>query len=1157
MKRALHLGICSIALFLALQVGQLNAQQPEIIYVYDDLGRLAKVVENTTGQCAIYDYDAVGNILSITRSTNCLQSPNIAALSQSSAKAGSTACLTITGSNFLGAVVTTDNPEILVSSTRASESSIEVCLTISLLSSIGPTKIFVTTASGVVEGTFQIELPDATLITQSTVITAGDRSFDGTLLTIDGALVTIDGSHRFRSLTLQNGAVLTHSAATATTTSRLDLTVDGTLVIDATSRIDVSGKGYVGALALGLVCSPFQGPPQTDGCKGRTLGNLPGSEINGGYGGLGVSLATVSVSNPIYGDYRQPVDLGSGGGAFGCGLGCQPGGNGGGAVKITAGDVVLDGSILANGAQAPYAGSGGSIWLTIGTLSGIGVVEARGARGTGHVNSSSGGGRIAIYYTDASGFDLSRARALGGTAISSPPDTPPIGGGAGTVLLKMNTDPSGHLVIDNGSQGTTPRSTPLRAVGSGTSTNLTANMLTDSAASFSVPDIATGALGLRGLELNPNTGQDKTFTIIDNAATTLVTDPADGDMTAVASASDEYSGVEQLDEIVVRGKASFDLGDPFLPSTAVTADDAEVLGTSLVGGTIQFSNGALADVERIEAASLDLVSGSTVTHPVATTTEHFSLTVEVDTLSIDATSAIDTTAKGFLGALQGGNDDRPAPGSFCQSGRTIGNQSQGGSACGSGGSYGGLGGGARSSMEFINSAYGDYRDPNEPGSGAGSWNFLDGFSCPCPAGNGGGLIRVSATDILVDGSIRTEGGSTTYFGGGGSGGAINITTSVLRGAGSISAIGGSQSGSADGGGGGGGRVAVQYDDASGFDITHITAAGARGGPVGNTPGGAGTIYLKSNTQQHGDLIVDNGGLTEPDASTPLRAIGPGTSSALATNVLTNDAATFRTPDPATGEIGLIGLELNPNIAQGQSVTITDNTATTLTADPADGDMTAVAAPGNTYVGVYTFDNLVIRNGASMVTADNCTVLGTLDTSFGTVVCNNLSQYTVPGNVLSNPDFESGPGVGWTEFSNTNRELINTTRPRTGSFSAELCVETNCTEYIEQTVTVPNDGTLTYYRYLVSGAGELKVELYSLEGTLLTTLRMWDDRNSNFNLWLFDSVSLASYAGQTVRLRFTATTVTFFGVPTFYIDDVGITSTALATTSASAQQESKP
>ena len=60
-----------------------------------------------------------------------------------------------------------------------------------------------------------------------------------------------------------------------------------------------------------------------------------------------------------------------------------------------------------------------------------------------------------------------------------------------------------------------------------------------------------------------------------------------------------------------------------------------------------------------------------------------------------------------------------------------------------GGSYGGLGGGPS------NAVYGNLGDPNEPGSG--------GAASVGPAGNGGGLIRISAQTFILNGSILANG----------------------------------------------------------------------------------------------------------------------------------------------------------------------------------------------------------------------------------------------------------------------------------------------------------------------------------------------------------------------------------------------------------------
>ena len=148
-----------------------------------------------------------------------------------------------------------------------------------------------------------------------------------------------------------------------------------------------------------------------------------------------------------------------------------------------------------------------------------------------------------------------------------------------------------------------------------------------------------------------------------------------------------------------------------------------------------------------------------------------------------------------------------------------------------------------------------------------------------------------------------------------------------------------------------------------------------------------------------------------------------------------------------------------------------------------------------------------------------------------------------GNVVVNPGFESGPGVGWSEYSSGGYEVIDTTRPHTGSYSAYECGYNNCTEYVQQQITVPSSATLTYWWYMLSSEGTgtaydyLKVQVYSTAGTLLGTLRTWSNQNTR-NTWSQDSLSLSAYAGQTVVLRFVTTTDSSL-TTTFFVDDVSV------------------
>src|SRR5712691_2929341 len=60
--------LCNVILALALTTPVLAQQPGPVQYVYDDLGRLSKVID-AAGNVAEYVYDQVGNLLEIRRST--------------------------------------------------------------------------------------------------------------------------------------------------------------------------------------------------------------------------------------------------------------------------------------------------------------------------------------------------------------------------------------------------------------------------------------------------------------------------------------------------------------------------------------------------------------------------------------------------------------------------------------------------------------------------------------------------------------------------------------------------------------------------------------------------------------------------------------------------------------------------------------------------------------------------------------------------------------------------------------------------------------------------------------------------------------------------------------------------------------------------------
>jgi len=269
--------------------------------------------------------------------------------------------------------------------------------------------------------------------------------FQADMLLVSGSNVVAAPEHQMAlelgALSLANGAVLTHQPATAAQEYSLSLTVTGDLLVDGTSRIDVSGRGYLPGYTLGNT---------TNGAASFTAG--------GSYGGLGgVCCSSSSVANGPYGDYHNPNELGSGSGTY------SGGAPGGGLVRIAAGAAQVDGGILANGGSGPAGGSGGAVWLNVGTLSGGGRITANGGSGIGY--DAGGGGRVAIYYASST-FNLSsNVTATTGNASQTL-------GSVGTVYSKPEGGP-GQLVIS--SQGTAVGGwTPL---GNGTDAVFEADML--------------------------------------------------------------------------------------------------------------------------------------------------------------------------------------------------------------------------------------------------------------------------------------------------------------------------------------------------------------------------------------------------------------------------------------------------------------------------------------------------------------------------------------------------------------------------------------------------------------------------------------------------------------------------------------------------------
>jgi hypothetical protein len=268
----------------------------------------------------------------------------------------------------------------------------------------------------------------AITFTTSFHIPAGNTTWDGDDIIVQGCTLTVDGPHSFRSLTL-NGAVLNHSPApNGETNNRIQITVTGDVLVDAVSRVDTSGRGY---LAAG---TPGAAPPTADDGGGGGHGGdggwaYFGAAEPGGPGGFGSVTAPISFGGSAAGTADQGY------------VRCP----GGGAVQFAVGGTLtLNGQVLANGASAwlndQGGGAGGSVWITAGTLAGNGPISASGGNGESTHGGGGGGGRVALYYgTNAFSGSLA-ARGGSGTQW----------GGAGTMYVKATGEPAGTARLDNG-----------------------------------------------------------------------------------------------------------------------------------------------------------------------------------------------------------------------------------------------------------------------------------------------------------------------------------------------------------------------------------------------------------------------------------------------------------------------------------------------------------------------------------------------------------------------------------------------------------------------------------------------------------------------------------------------------------------------------------
>lgn len=160
--------------------------------------------------------------------------------------------------------------------------------------------------------------------------------------------------------------------------------------------------------------------------------------------------------------------------------------------------------------------------------------------------------------------------------------------------------------------------------------------------------------------------------------------------------------------------------------------------------------------------------------------------------------------------------------------------------------------------------------------------------------------------------------------------------------------------------------------------------------------------------------------------------------------------------------------------------------------------------------------------------------------------------TFSSQLLLNPGFESGRNGQWVESSSGGYNIVdNTVSPaaRTGNWKAWLGGYNSANDTLYQQVAIPAGSApvLTFYlridsAELVDGTpwDYLNVRVRSTTGTLLGTLATFTDEHKNaYASYGLVTLSLSSFAGQTVRVCFETTTDTA-DVSSFLLDDTAVT-----------------
>ncbi len=260
----------------------------------------------------------------------------------------------------------------------------------------------------------------------------------------------------------------------------------------------------------------------------------------------------------------------------------------------------------------------------------------------------------------------------------------------------------------------------------------------------------------------------------------------------------------------------------------------------------------------------------------------------------------------------------------------------------------------------------------------------------------------------------------------------------------------------------------------------------------------------------------------------------------AVNVAGNDAPCSSTGNdfsvslsPTAGSVtagGSVTATVATSTTNGSAQTVTFSASGLPTGATASFSPSSVTSGGSSTLTISTSSST--PTGTYSVTVTGSAASGTKTATFSLTVTGTGGGCTGAGQKLGNPGFESGNTV-WTSTSGVIGQYGSQGQPtRTGTWNAWLNgYGSTRTDSLSQSVSLPSGcSTYTFSFWLHIDSAEttssvqydkLNVQVLSSSGSVLATLATYSNLNKASG-YSQKSFSLASYAGQTVTLKFTGT-----------------------------------